>query len=110
MAELALDVRLERGEFALAVRETLALDGITALFGPSGSGKTTLLRVLAGLESGARGTVAFDGERWQHEGARLPPHLRGVGYVFQEGRLFPHLDVERNLRFALERAQRRPRA
>jgi len=108
MVKLALDVRLERGEFALAVSETLVLDGITALFGPSGSGKTTLLRVIAGLEDGARGTVAFDGERWQHDGARVPPHRRGIGYVFQDGRLFPHLDVERNLRFALERAHGRP--
>lgn len=107
MSELALDVQLERSDFSLAVRDTWALDGITALFGPSGSGKTTLLRVIAGLEDGARGTVTFDGERWQHDGARVPPHRRGVGYVFQDGRLFPHLDVERNLRFALERAHSR---
>ena len=108
MVKLALDVRLERGEFALAVSDTLVLDGITGLFGPSGSGKTTLLRVIAGLEDGARGTVDFDGERWQDGGTRVPPHRRGIGYVFQDGRLFPHLDVERNLRFALERAQGRP--
>ena len=107
MSELALDVRLTRGAFALAVQETLAFQGITALFGPSGSGKTTLLRVIAGLEDGARGAVTFDGERWQSDHERMPSHRRGIGFVFQEGRLFPHLDVERNLRFARERARRR---
>ncbi|HET8696513.1 MAG TPA: ATP-binding cassette domain-containing protein, partial [Gammaproteobacteria bacterium] len=50
VAELALDIRVTRPSFALEVRETLAFDGITALFGPSGSGKTTLLRTIAGLE------------------------------------------------------------
>ncbi|HET7130902.1 MAG TPA: molybdenum ABC transporter ATP-binding protein [Gammaproteobacteria bacterium] len=109
MAELALDVRVTRPAFALEVSETLAVDGITALFGPSGSGKTTLLRTIAGLEESALGTVTFDGERWQHDSGRVPPHRRGVGYVFQDGRLFPHLDVEQNLSFARARAARRPR-
>jgi len=108
MTTLALDVTLERGGFTLAVRDDLRLDGITALFGPSGSGKTTLLRVIAGLEAQARGTVSFDGIRWQHEGLRVPAHLRGIGYVFQDGRLFAHLSVEGNLRFALRRATTRP--
>jgi len=107
---LNLDVTLERGAFRLAVRREIALNGITALFGPSGSGKTTLLRVLAGLERDARGLVSFDGTVWQTAGRHVPAHRRGVGYVFQDGRLFPHLTVEGNLRFALERAARREAA
>lgn len=99
MAELDLDVALRRGEFALDIRERLELSRITALFGPSGSGKTTLLRIISGLEPGAVGRVRFGGEDWQSPHARIPTHRRRIGYVFQDGRLFPHLDVERNLRF-----------
>jgi molybdate transport system ATP-binding protein len=104
---LALDITLNRGGFELAVRRELKLDGITALFGPSGSGKTTLLRVIAGLEPDARGTVTFDGAPWQRDGLHVPAHRRGIGYVFQDGRLFSHLSVEGNLRFALRRAAKR---
>ncbi len=110
MAELALDVKLERGSFALAVHETIALEGITALFGPSGSGKTTLLRIVSGLETDAVGDVTFDGERWQASGVRVPPHKRRVGFVFQDGRLFPHLTVAKNLTFGIGRRAERERA
>src|SRR5690606_21006975 len=107
LAELSLDIALERGSFALEVRERLELAGITALFGPSGSGKTTLLRIVSGLETRAAGTVTFDGEDWQRPGRRVPTHRRRIGYVFQDGRLFPHLDVERNLRFGARAADGR---
>jgi molybdate transport system ATP-binding protein len=108
MSTLTLNIELERPGFALRVQQTLALDGITALFGPSGSGKTTLLRVIAGLERNARGTVKFDGDVWQDERRRLAPHRRGIGYVFQDSRLFPHLSVGKNLSFAAARATKRP--
>ncbi len=108
MATLSLDIALARTGFALAVRDELSWTGITALFGASGSGKTTLLRSIAGLERDARGRVTFDGETWQNEHTRLPAHRRRIGYVFQDGRLFSHLSVEQNLRFALERAGRSP--
>jgi len=104
MSTLSLQVALERPGFTLDASVDLPLAGITALFGPSGSGKTTLLRIIAGLERGARGRVSFDGETWQGNGAYVPTHRRRVGYVFQDGRLFPHLSVEQNLRFGLERA------
>src|SRR5690606_5534078 len=101
LAELGLEIAFARGRFTLEVRERLELAGITALFGPSGSGKTTLLRIVSGLETGAAGTVRFDDEDWQRPGRHVPTHRRRIGYVFQDGRLFPHLDVEGNLRFGL---------
>ena len=107
MSTLSLNIALERASFALRIEHELALTGITALFGPSGAGKTTLLRIIAGLEQDVRGRVTFDGEAWQTDGASMPPHRRQIGYVFQDGRLFPHLTVEQNLRFALARSSRR---
>jgi molybdate transport system ATP-binding protein len=97
---LDVDVTLTLGALALDVRVSTASRRI-ALVGPSGAGKSTLLRVLAGLEPRARGLVRFAGETW-HEGARslVPPHRRGVGWVPQDARLFPHLSVAQNLRFA----------
>ena len=104
MSTLSLNVSLDRPGFALRVGADLELTGITALFGPSGSGKTTLLRIIAGLEQEASGTVAFDGETWQSGETQVPPHRRRIGYVFQDGRLFPHLTVAQNLAFALRRS------
>ena len=101
MSELVLDVAIEKPGFSLQVSESVALDRITALFGASGSGKTTLLRIIAGLEPAARGKVVFDGQVWQDERRFLPAHERAVGFVFQDTRLFAHLSVEGNLRFAL---------
>jgi molybdate transport system ATP-binding protein len=107
VAKLDIDITLRRGEFELRVQGTVALDAITALFGPSGSGKTTLLRALAGLEQHAHGSIAFDGTVWQSATEHVAPHRRRIGYVFQDGRLFPHLDVRRNLEFAEQRAAKR---
>ncbi len=106
-SKLALDVTVAHDAFELVVEHDITLDGITAVYGPSASGKTTLLRVIAGLEERARGRVEFDGAVWQRDGRRLPAHARGVGYVFQDGRLFGHLTVEGNLRFAIRHAARR---
>ena len=109
MSTLSLDVALDRPGFALRVGVELTLAGITAVFGPSGSGKTTLLRIISGLEQEASGTVAFDGETWQSGDSRVPTHRRHVGYVFQDGRLFPHMTVAQNLEFALRRSTTGPR-
>ena len=105
-SELQLDITLAPPDFPLRVRQTLQLRGVTALFGPSGSGKTTLLRVLAGFVRG-RGQLLFEGEVWQDSGRFLPPHKRPVGFLFQDGRLFRHLGVEGNLRYAARRASRK---
>ena len=100
---LEIDVTLDLPEFRLQVQEEVPLGGITAVNGPSGSGKTTFLRVLAGLEPGTVGTVRFAGQSWQDDATHLPPSLRRVGVVFQDARLFPHLDVAGNLSYGARR-------
>lgn len=82
-------------------------NGITALWGPSGSGKTTFLRFIAGLTH-LRGQVSIGNTVWQDGHRSVPPHRRGVGYVFQETSLFPHLNVKGNLDFAIKRNGGRP--
>ena len=76
-----------------------AAGGLTALFGRSGAGKTSLVNAIAGLIRPQRGHIAIDGEVLTDTdtGRFVPPHRRRVGYVFQEGRLFPHLNVRQNL-------------
>jgi molybdate transport system ATP-binding protein len=97
---LALDVEKRLGDFAFAAKFETA-GGVTALFGPSGAGKTTIANMIAGLVRPDRGrialnkTVLFDAA----QGVNVPPHRRRVGYVFQEGRLFPHLSVRHNLAY-----------
>ncbi|MCB1749047.1 MAG: molybdenum ABC transporter ATP-binding protein [Gammaproteobacteria bacterium] len=106
MSVLAVDLEIQRDAFTLRVAHDFALDGISAVFGASGAGKSTLLRALAGLERDLRGRVAFDTEVWQDSarGVHRAAHRRGVGYVFQDARLLPFLDVAGNLRYAARRA------
>ncbi|MAA74391.1 MAG: molybdenum ABC transporter ATP-binding protein [Salinisphaeraceae bacterium] len=104
----ALDVSqtLRRGEFRLDARLAFENAGAMGLYGPSGCGKTTLLRCIAGLEPMVRGHVRIANTDWQTSaGQALPAHRRRVGYVFQDARLFPHLNVAGNLRFALRAAR-----
>lgn len=79
----------------------------TAVLGPSGSGKTTLLRILAGFERADRGSVAVGGVLLDGPHHHAAPEHRHIGYVPQEGALFPHLTVGRNVAFGVARAQRR---
>jgi molybdate transport system ATP-binding protein len=94
---LAVDVEKRLGDFSIAAKFE-APDGVTALFGPSGSGKTSIVNMVAGLMTPDRGriicneTLLFDSA-----GFSFPPHRRGIGYVFQDGRLFPHMTVAKNL-------------
>ena len=108
MSELLVDVEHEQGAFRLEAGFT-APAGVTALFGRSGSGKTTLVRTIAGLVRPRRGRVVLAGETLLDtaRGIVLPPHRRRIGYVFQEGRLFPHLTVRQNLLFGRWFAPRR---
>lgn len=86
------------GAFDLDVTFEAPARGVTALFGPSGCGKTTVLRSVAGLLH-LPGAVTLGGDTWQDTSQQLfvPPHRRGVGYVFQEASLFPHLSVRDNM-------------
>ena len=100
--------KVVRGEFSLTADIQLEATGVTALVGASGTGKSTLLRLVGGFEPTAGATVEVDGERWQDAQRRhraLPPHQRSVATVFQEARLFPHLNVERNLEFGTRAAR-----
>jgi molybdate transport system ATP-binding protein len=95
-----LEVRLRHrlGSFTLDVGFD-APQGLTVLFGRSGSGKTTVINAVAGLIRPDEGRVRV-GSRVLGDSAQglwLPPHKRGLGYIFQEGRLFPHLSVRQNL-------------
>jgi iron(III) transport system ATP-binding protein len=76
---------------------------ITAILGPSGSGKTTLLRVICGFERAQAGSVEIDGEIVDDATHFVAPERRRIGYVPQEGNLFPHLTVAGNIRFGLDR-------
>jgi iron(III) transport system ATP-binding protein len=80
---------------------------LTAILGPSGSGKTTLLRLLAGFEQPDLGTIRVAGKFVDGEGTHIHPERRQIGYVPQEGGLFPHLTVQANVAFGLPRAARR---
>lgn len=105
---LSLRIRVNFPDFALAVDQAIDLAGVTGLFGPSGSGKSTLLRVIAGFESAAEGVVRFGGDVWLESANHIcvPPHQRSVGFIFQDARLFPHLDVAGNLQYAHSRSDR----
>lgn len=106
---LTLRVRLEHPGFTLELDETLDLAGTTVVFGPSGSGKSTLLRTIAGFEMPSAGRIAMGDEPWFDSDKRvnLAPHRRPVGFMFQDDRLFGHLDVAGNLAFAEKRSRRR---
>jgi len=95
---LRVDVTKQLGEFSLEA--SFESQGrVTGLFGASGAGKTSLINIIAGLLRPDRGTVVLDGDVLDDTSTRthVPPHRRRIGYVFQDARLFPHLDVRRNL-------------
>jgi iron(III) transport system ATP-binding protein len=79
----------------------LAAGSLTAIVGASGCGKTTLLRIVAGFETPDSGTVAIAGRRVAGAGASVPAHRRDIGYVAQDGALFPHLSVGKNIAYGL---------
>ena len=95
---LRIDIELQRGTFHRHVR--IEDDArVVALVGPSGAGKTTVLNAIAGLVTPVSGRIELDGRCLFDSTQRinLPVHKRHMGYVFQDARLFPHLEVRRNL-------------
>jgi iron(III) transport system ATP-binding protein len=83
-----IDLQLERGS-------------LTAVVGASGCGKTTLLRLIAGFETPGDGTITLDGRQIASPDRAVAPHLRSVGYVAQDGALFPHLTVGQNVAYGI---------
>lgn len=106
-AEVA--IRQRQGEFLLDVAFTAASGGITALFGPSGAGKTSIVHALAGLTRPTQGRIVLEGRTVldTEAGIFVPPEKRRVGLVFQDTRLFPHMNVEKNLLFGWRRSAAR---
>jgi len=104
---IQLAYALRRDDFSLDVKLDLPLRGITGVFGQSGAGKTTLLRCIAGLERPESGRLVVAGELWQDgfEEVWRAVHERNIGYVFQEPRLFDHLDVRGNIDYGISRSK-----
>ena len=105
--KLNLNFELDFDQFNLAIEQALTLQGITGIFGHSGSGKSTLLRAIAGLEKTLTGTIVLN-ELCLIDSKNktfINPEHRHIGLVFQDTRLFPHLNVLDNLKFAIKRCQ-----
>lgn len=102
---LRVDITHEFGRFRLAAKFQ-ADAGVTALFGPSGAGKSTILKAIAGLFEPDQGTIFWSEIPFLEHGRSLPANQRRLGLVFQDARLFPHMNVSQNLdygaRFARE--------
>ncbi len=103
---LRFDVLKRLGDFAFECDLDLPLAGLVALFGASGAGKSTLINLVAGLLQPDAGRIAIGPDVFfdAKERVRLPIEKRGLGVVFQDARLFPHLSVRANLMFGFKRA------
>ena len=105
-------IRHRQGDFTLDVEFTAAAGGVTALFGPSGSGKSSIVHALAGLTRPDQGRIVLEGRTVldTKAGIFVPPEKRRAGLVFQDARLFPHMNVEKNLLFGWRRNEMRASA
>jgi molybdate transport system ATP-binding protein len=101
-----------RGSFSLDLDFRIEKSGVTALFGPSGAGKTSVVNAIAGLMRPSSGRIVINGRTVFDSAARVDVAVseRRVGYLFQDARLFPHMNVERNLLFGWRRARSRASA
>ncbi len=100
MSYLTANIDLRRGTFHMSLKCSFDA-AITGIFGSSGAGKTTLLNIIAGLTEMNSGQIEMNHQLLYDKAKKIniPPEQRRIGYVFQEGRLFPHLSVKENLRF-----------
>lgn len=100
--QLTKQLHFPAGSHELSVSFSVAKNSIMAIYGPSGSGKTSILRMICGLMPVSKGKVTIDKETWidSELGITAPPKNRGIGMVFQDYALFPHMTVLQNLRFA----------
>ncbi len=108
---LDIQVIKQQGSFQLDVAFRTTNTGITALFGPSGAGKTSVINMVAGLTCPDRGHIVVQ-DRLLFDSAQrvdLPPEKRSIGYIFQDGRLFPHLTVHGNLTYGMKLTPRSQR-
>lgn len=99
---LRVDIQKKLANFTLEIALTCNSGSLTAIVGPSGAGKSTLIRIIAGLERPDRGTVSLGNVTWNDTSHKtfVPPQRRGLGLVFQDYTLFPHLTVAKNVAFA----------
>lgn len=109
---MRIQLKRIQGAFSLDVGFDGAESGVTALHGPSGSGKTSVINMVAGLSRPDSGSIII-GDRCLFDSSRginLPPEKRRTGYVFQDGRLFPHLSVRSNLTYGMKLIPKKDRA
>lgn len=101
---LEFDIQLQRNDFFLNIKAEIE-NGITGVYGPSGHGKTTLLNVISGLVKPASGYININGDTVFNSTQKInvPVKNRKAGYVFQDGRLFPHLSVKQNLKYGIKK-------
>src|ERR1700759_5642052 len=104
---LKVKVTKQRDGFALNAEFEAPTPGVVALFGRSGCGKTTAVNIISGLLAADSAYIELDGHVLTDTSARIcvPPEQRRIGYVFQDGRLFPHMSVLRNLGYGLKRTR-----
>ncbi|MFH2092219.1 MAG: molybdenum ABC transporter ATP-binding protein [Pseudomonadota bacterium] len=102
---LDINIKRQQGDFFIHAAFKKQQPGVTALFGPSGAGKTSIVNMVAGLTRPDEGHITINGRHLFNSDKNicLPPEKRRIGYVFQDGRLFPHLSVQSNLTYGMQK-------